>query len=334
MFRVTLLCPAATDVLIPLGIVWGFGAAVFSTRVRLRKVGACLATLNTTAALFTQTRSMLLTTGIVLFGLCAAAIYSGSLFRRRATKQAVWLFTLSTCLIIGCGMQSIYFDRLSGLIGSVQRLLISEKAAAKPETKPKAVRSTGGFVVSDMPMTPEETKAAMPTDVNVTTRFDEYLIGLKMFRESPLLGKGLGVKHTMRFAVGTAEDADTNFIEQRVGYVHNWVVYWLMTGGLIGTTLYVAAAGLPLLRLMRMPPDQRWLVVATLATAATYGLFFAVFRLLPFNLMLGLLCGWTWAIPQTSVFAGLNERITPRTILAMLPYRGKKAAGDARRAAA
>jgi hypothetical protein len=276
---------------------------------------------------------MLLTTGLVLGGLCAAAVFSGPLFRRRAAKQAAWLVTISTCLIIGCGMQSIYFDRVSGLIGSVRELLTSEEATAEAEPKPKAPRSMGGFVAMDAPLTEEEAKAAMPiTDVNVTTRFDEYLIGWSMFRDSPLLGKGLGVKHTMRFAVGTAEDADTNFIEQRVGYVHNWIVYWLMTGGLVGTMLYIAAAGLPLVRLMRLPHEHRWLIVATLATAATYGLFFAVFRLLPFNLLLGLLCGWTWAVPRAAAVA--DQNVAARTILAFLPRRAGKSANDVRQAAA
>lgn len=128
-------------------------------------------------------------------------------------------------------------------------------------------------------------KQGQPKDANIASRVEEYRIAWDRFRASPLFGHGLGIQHNIRFDAGNGEWLDT-----RVGYVHNWIMYVLMTGGLLGLMAYAGVLfGPAVLAWRRYPAESglRELVLASIAVMAIYGLFFAVFRLIPFNLVLG-----------------------------------------------
>jgi hypothetical protein len=78
-------------------------------------------------------------------------------------------------------------------------------------------------------------------------------------------------------------------ITERIGYVHNWVMYFLMVGGVLGLATYTTVLLLPALLAWRhlLSSPYGVLVIATIGGMALYALFFAVFRLLPFNMVLG-----------------------------------------------
>lgn len=133
-------------------------------------------------------------------------------------------------------------------------------------------------------------------DANITSRLEEYRIAWNMFRESPILGKGLGIKHNIQF-----ETDKKNVLSVRVGFIHNWVMYFLMVGGGIGLLIYIAVLFSPVLMTLRyfsFTPDSV-LVLATIGGMAIYGLFFAVFRLLPFNMLLGAV--WAFVVYRLQV---------------------------------
>jgi O-antigen ligase len=126
-------------------------------------------------------------------------------------------------------------------------------------------------------------------DVNVTTRIEEYRIAWKMFLEHPIFGNGLGVKHEISFATSFG-----NVLTQKVGYIHNWPLYFLMVGGVVGFALYSYLLFIPLFK-NASRHDSHDVIYRTLfvglLTLSIYGLFFAVFRLITFNLLLAVAWG-------------------------------------------
>ncbi|MEB0200103.1 O-antigen ligase family protein, partial [Pseudomonas sp. 5S4] len=122
------------------------------------------------------------------------------------------------------------------------------------------------------------------TDFNVSSRLDEYRIAWKMFLSHPFLGNGLGAKHEMRW-----ETSEGVSFTQFVAYVHNWPLYILMVGGGVGLLIYgLVLLGPALFRLSSIRSESsHWTVIrVTILTMVVYGLFFAVFRLITFNLLL------------------------------------------------
>jgi O-antigen ligase len=93
--------------------------------------------------------------------------------------------------------------------------------------------------------------------------------------------------------------ADGKMETARLGYVHNFVAYFLMTTGLVGTLAYlvlIGAAAFELLKWFRRPlPDPTFAILITMAVTGVVLLvdafFFAVFRLIPFNLYFGAALG-------------------------------------------
>lgn len=83
-----------------------------------------------------------------------------------------------------------------------------------------------------------------------------------------------------------------------VAYIHNWPLYMLMVGGLLGFLVYsLVIAGPVLYRLTSLRSESAHLTVvrAAVMTLAVYGLFFAVFRLISFNLLLAAAWGVVFA---------------------------------------
>jgi hypothetical protein len=110
-------------------------------------------------------------------------------------------------------------------------------------------------------------------------------------------GKGLGVKHAMRFASGAKEIVVSN-----VGYVHSWLFYALMTGGVAGFSIYCLLLTGPMFLLYRGGKAGMGVspyLIITVGFLIVYGLFFAVFRLISFNMLLG--CVWGIALALEAV---------------------------------
>ena len=117
----------------------------------------------------------------------------------------------------------------------------------------------------------------------MTTRLEEYRIARGRFVEYPLLGDGLGAKHTIEFK------GPEGMVEQQVAYIHNWPLYFLMVTGGIGFLAYTWVLLAPAFirpRSIRHGCMEFTVLRAVVLTMAIYGLFFAVFCLITFNLLL------------------------------------------------
>ncbi|MNF58830.1 O-Antigen ligase [compost metagenome] len=130
-------------------------------------------------------------------------------------------------------------------------------------------------------------------DFNVSSRLVEYKIAWNMFVSHPVLGNGLGIKHEMQW-----ETVENERQTKWVAYVHNWVFYILMVGGIAGFLVYsVVLIGPLFFRLSWVKSEStHWTIIrAAVLTMTVYGAFFAVFRLITFNLLISVIWGLIFA---------------------------------------
>jgi O-antigen ligase len=126
-------------------------------------------------------------------------------------------------------------------------------------------------------------------DENAMVRLLEYKIALDIFKSKPLFGAGIGIQHDIAFQVN-----ENQFLKQKVGYFHNWIFYWLMVGGVVGLLFYLFVLFAPLwyiLNLDKQFMNYKFILSSLIITMSLYSCFFAVFRLLEFNLILAINCG-------------------------------------------
>ena len=292
--RITLFVPSATDVLLPLGMSFGFVLAVITARPAQRYAGIALSALSLACILITYTRSMLLSPGVVVI---TFLLYLALCQRQRLRFAILLLCGLSLfalTLIYALGLQQVWLNRLDLLLGALRDWagalwahLTTWMHGAVPDTAAKGAAA--------LPQAPVTLASASSTpDDNVTSRIEEYRIAWQMFTAHPLLGNGLGVKHPMTFVI-----SEGHFLKQNVAYVHNWVFYMLMVAGLPGLLLYATLLCWPVLaRLQALRSAQghranaEILLRTLLMTLAIYALFFAAARLITFNLLIAA----AWAI--------------------------------------
>jgi hypothetical protein len=159
------------------------------------------------------------------------------------------------------------------------------------EALPPAVEALNNTnVVTEL--TEENAKETIK-DVNVSSRLHEYGIAWKMFLANPTFGNGFGVKHQMQW-----ETSEGELLTESVGYVHNWPFYMLMVGGISGLAIYTFVLLGPIffrLPLIRSESPFWTLIRAVLITMTVYAAFFAVFRLITFNLLIAAIWGVVYA---------------------------------------
>lgn len=260
--RITVLLPRATDVLLPAGLVMAVVVAVRAEARWLVRVAAAFALLALLAVLMTLTRSMLLAAGatILLTGMYVVLCWRDRLGRLAGLLTVLLLIGGGTVYTLG--LQDIWLYRMGQLMISGQDLQESGQ---------------------------DLQESGQEMDENITSRLEEIRIALSRFRENPILGDGLGSKHDIIYF--GAEGA----VEQQVAYVHNWPAYFLMSTGALGFIAYTGVLLGPVVagyRRIRHEPVVRTAVRAGVLTFALYGLFFAVFRLIDFNLLLAA----AWAV--------------------------------------
>ncbi|MNP24988.1 O-Antigen ligase [compost metagenome] len=166
----------------------------------------------------------------------------------------------------------------------------------KPTPETTIVKNTEQL---EPPLTPKES-----ADFNVSSRVVEYKIAWDLFTSHPGLGNGLGTKHEMRW-----ETSNGTSFTQFVAYIHNWPLYILMVGGVLGILTYsIILIGPILIQITSLKTEsEHWTVIRTVVlTMAIYGLFFAVFRLITFNLLLAAVWGVIFA-------RTLSREYDPRT---------------------
>ncbi|KAB0480397.1 O-antigen ligase like membrane protein [Pseudomonas reinekei] len=281
--RITMLLAQATDSLLPVGMVAGFVTCILSRQKQITAISALMSLLCMTAVLITFTRSMLLSALLVIMLFSAFIFVFHTKLRKKLIVSAVALGICGLLFIFSTGMQQIWLGRMS--------LLIESGIEAVVNWKPEPESGSG------MAQTKEN------ADFNVTSRVVEYGIAWDMFKSHPILGNGLGVKHEMRWETSSGES-----FTQRVAYIHNWPLYTLMVGGLLGIITYALVLLGPIFsRVTSIRIESaHWTILRTVVlTMVIYGLFFAVFRLITFNLLLA--TAWGLILTQTLSRAPKNQ---------------------------
>lgn len=134
-------------------------------------------------------------------------------------------------------------------------------------------------------------------DSNVSARMDEIKIAYDLFKEKPLLGQGLGIKHEIQYDVGFGKT-----LKYTKGYIHNSLFYFLMTMGISGLLIYMGIFFATIWSACKCLKRNYFLasnVLMMLFVLGAYSQFFAVFRLIDFNIILGMLIA-------------INEKITDK----------------------
>jgi O-antigen ligase len=255
-YRVTWLCPTSTVSYPIWGAVVAALLAAYGKTWRAVVLFTTLAAVFATAVLLSYTRSMLLTMALTA-GLVAFLLwkYQG----RLALKPSRAGLILLCCAGLLAVLVAVKSGTFQILLSRLDALNTSKAASAAPDT-------------------------------NVSARLEEWRVGWRLFREAPLWGKGLGFQHTIPMDVGPPGHVKMALITK--GYVHNFLVYFLMDTGLVGALSYLFVIGAGLAELKRAIASARGeeglLTLALLAVfVATfaYSLVFAEFRLFAFNLL-------------------------------------------------
>ena len=263
--RVTMHSARATTVVLPVGLVAAF---VVAGRAHSRVVSAMalgLAILFLAAILMTLTRSMLLA---ALSVMCVVMLATILWWRRMFARYLILLVVLMVSgwgMVQAMGLESLWNYRMYGLIEAADAHRVS----------------------------------ASISDDNVISRMDELKIAWERFIDHPVFGNGLGNKHTMTFIW------PEGVMEKQVAYVHNWPAYFLMATGFTGWVVYAALLFGPVLfgmNALRHEPMMITAMRAGVLAMAAYGLFFAVFRLIDFNLILA--AAWAMVLAQRMPRAG------------------------------
>lgn len=325
-FRVTTMLAQSTDALLPVTFSVAYVVSVLAPSQRVRRIAFLLTCLASTSILATYTRSMLMCAllSVSIFGL-SLLVFQPSKFLL-ALKKGIFVIVVSIAIVFAINLDAVWYNRSLELYYSLGINIFVDQLLAQFNGIIEVVSewlfwlfhvvleffniSQSGLFEISTPAEAEENidYAIFAADVNILTRLEEYRIALDVFYGQPITGAGLGIRHEMVFETSTGEK-----LIQQVGYIHNWVFYFLMVGGLIGTALYSALLILPPLMfgisiwLARKMPDREKfsqmvlifnVVWVGLLTMGLYSLFFAVFRLISYNLLMaaGLgICAYTIA---------------------------------------
>ena len=289
--RITMVLAQATDAILPLGVVLGYVVGILTPDRRVAWVSGMISLLCTAAVLITFTRSMLISALLVIG---VFAIYTFFARKRLRLKVISGLFIqalFSLVFIFATGMEDVWLGRMNSLANTALPIATSSIASmGEKSTQPDA----------PAPALSEPKPSAK--DFNVSSRVQEYKIAWSMFQDHPVLGNGIGIKHEMSW-----ERPGGDSFTESVGYIHNWPLYMLMVGGVLGLLMYITVLGAPVLyRLTSLKSDPVHLSVIRTAviTLAIYGLFFAVFRLISFNLLLAAAWGVMLAHKHSNQMTG------------------------------
>lgn len=289
--RITMEVRQATSELLPVSLVCFSAIAVFAKNKLLKAIAAFAMLITLSAILETYTRSMFLAAVLVLMLIGVVALIKGS----RLFIQYISVMLILTVYLIGF----IYiFDMADIWIGRFN-------------TSVKTISAN----VSHVDTVPNELNNAavelQKKDENILVRMRENKIASNIFKQHVLTGAGLGIQHKISFQTKEGE-----FLHQNVGYVHSIIMYWLMVGGITGLILYLSCFLVPMIMIYRMDAQFylfKIISISTLLTLIIYANFFAVFRLITFNLILAVACGISLFLynyfPFTKGFQNAKESI-------------------------
>ena len=275
--RITMRIHQSTSELLPVGLVCFSAIAIFGRNkvLKIITIPAMLVTLF--AILETYTRSMLLSPAIVLMLLGIVALIMGNKLYKEYIKVMLILFISTLVFVQSFNMGDIWLGRLNSLFRTFAGSVTHDDA-----------RTTSGSVTHDDARRRVKNQRAQ-VDENILVRMREYNFALNTFKKHVVIGAGLGVQHKMSF-----QTSEGNYLHQKVSYVHSWIMYWLMVGGIIGLIFYMSCLLGPLILFYKLDPKFNLFKIisaSTLLTLSIYANFFAVFRLISFNLILAVSCG-------------------------------------------
>lgn len=254
--RITMVLTRSTTVLMGAGLTMAFVAATLAGSWRVRLLAGVLAALCLTAELLTYTRSMLLVSGLTI----ACFIILLVLRNRQRLGRALAVLLL----LVGWGGATIWLFNM-GTMWNYRISVTMQAIPGEAEKKP---------------------------DENITSRLQEIFVAWERFKQHPILGNGLGVKNPMVY-IGPEGP-----FEMQVAYIHNWFFYALMVGGILGWGLFAFLLFGPILsRWREAGKDLPAYDVARfgMLSFAVYGLAFAVFRHIDFNILMATAWGVTLA---------------------------------------
>jgi len=276
--RITMRIQQATSELLPVSLVWFSVVTVFCKRKEIRVLAGLLMLISLFAILETYTRSMLFSSVLVLIFMGVVSLFLGDKLYKKYFKVMFFLLLSGLVFLESFNMSELWLGRLNSL---TQTLFVT--VGQNDELRTVTIDDTA--------------QNDAKHDENLLVRVQEYKKAWNLFLLHPLFGAGLGIKHDMAFQVSSGE-----YLFQKVGYVHSWIMYWLMVGGVFGLLFYSFLLFGPLYLYLKM--DSKFnliklVVILTIITISIYANFFAVFRLISFNLILALSCGVALSLLQT-----------------------------------
>lgn len=313
--RITLYIHRSTDGLLPVGAMFGIVTVIFH-RSRLTPLLLVFSSLVILTMVLTYTRSTLLTIFCVQLMLVVFVYFFSRQYFHRLISVLCVTTGITLCLIYASGSQSIWIGRLEALAATATdraiqlirqpakvELATLDKRSATFENQYGQDTKADGWSLSNAedgqfgelrdyisgPQLSEESTQNINQDVNVNYRFNEYVIAWKKFVSSPVLGEGLGTQVQM-----TVTDSAGRAKTYSKGYLHNWVFYFLMTGGVLGFVSYSILLLGPLFIYKaegQVGILSRHLIFSASLTMAIYCLFFPSFRLIDFNLFVAVIWG-------------------------------------------
>lgn len=273
LLRVASLLPEAQGILLPVRAVGWFAASIALPVRKVRWLAIAASTICLCAVCTTLTRSMLCSV-LLVQGIIALYCFCIRLYRMRLLRKLVFQFVVTIVFLLAFNVFVVMQSRMVALLEEVKEYQVAELLLDILRLDSKTI--------------------ALKTDYRTETnyRLQEYVTVANLFAKSPMLGNGMGTQITIRFPSVAGKE-----ITYHPRYVHNWALYWLMTGGLVAAVLFGTYLFAPLMNLRRLNlPEHEILRYAVLSVSLVliiYGMFFAVCVTPPFTLLMAVLMDFT-----------------------------------------
>ena len=285
--RITLRIQQSTSEILPLGFSAFTLLALLTQSKKLYVFALAAAIVSLFTILETLTRSMLMAPLLVFLLWFIFYFKNKFLF----LKVFTILFLAGMTFTYATNMDGIWLGRFKTFAAGLSKLDSHPTQNIDLSESQESNQSSREDLIQSSLMSPRLGQMDRKNpDQNLIARLKEYQIAWSMFLDNPVLGAGFGVKHDIDF-----QTSDGRFIHETVAYVHNWAFYWLMAGGMIGFLIYSSVLFFPILFLSRLPNQKKikTILIFSIILMCLYANFFAVFRLISFNLFLAFFSGIT-----------------------------------------
>lgn len=151
------------------------------------------------------------------------------------------------------------------------------------------------------------------TEPNVSVRVEEWKIALKYFKENPFLGTGFGRQYKIFYNIGSTKNQIFEIVQPT--YFHNFIAYFLMYTGIVGTLtyfLFIFSFIFEFIKIFfkKITPKDEVLLLSLLAiflVSVIYSLAFAEFKTIPYNLLMGVIFASLFKFKNKQKFITTNN---------------------------